>query len=127
MFHHVVDTAGERIHIAGFHGREHADAKLVSAELTVSVGVHNAVFAQCRHHLGCIDAIVDIDGDHGVGARVPVVYERGGVIGLLRPLVQQGRRLAQRAEAQASPPLSLSQRTWFSSMISVATAGVLSV
>ena len=61
MFHHVVDTAGERIHIAGFHGREHADAKLVSAELTVSVGVHNAVFAQCRHHLGCIDAIVDID------------------------------------------------------------------
>ena len=103
MFHYVVDTAGERIHIAGFHGREHADAKLVSAELTVSVGVHNAVFAQCRHHLGCIDAIVDIDGDHGVGARVPVVYERGGVIGLLRPLVQQGRRPCAAGRSPGEP------------------------
>ena len=66
-------------------------------------GLWIAVFAQCRHHLGCIDAIVDIDGDHGVGARVPVVYERGGVIGLLRPLVQQGRRPCAAGRSPGEP------------------------
>ena len=49
---------GERVDVAWIHRWEHADAQLVASQLAVSVGVYNAVFAQCGDYLGGADAFV---------------------------------------------------------------------
>ena len=118
----VIDARGERGHVRRLHRGEHADAQLVAPELAVSGRVYDAVLAQRGDDLFGADRVIQVDGDDRIGATHGRAYS-------LRPAhsYSSAADCAQRAVDQAMPPFSLSQRTWFSSMISVATDGVFRV
>lgn len=123
----VIDARGERGHVRRLHRGEHADAQLVAPELAVSGRVYDAVLAQRGDDLFGADRVIQVDGDDRIGARARVGDERPAYSLRSAHSYSSAADCAQRAVDQAMPPFSLSQRTWFSSMISVATDGVFRV